>query len=51
MSLPSDAWRGIAAEDTDEASPGLSSFLRRRSRRLLRDLLRPHRAQACRDLL
>ena len=46
MSLPSDAWRGIAAEDTDEASPGLSSFLRRRSRRLLRDLLRPHRAQA-----
>jgi ATP-binding cassette subfamily B protein len=46
VSLPSDAWRGIAAEDTDEASPGLSSFLRRRSRRLLRDLLRPHRAQA-----
>ncbi|HMG64750.1 MAG TPA: ABC transporter ATP-binding protein [Streptosporangiaceae bacterium] len=46
MSQPSDAWRGIAAEDTDEASPGLSSFLRRRSRRLLRDLLRPHQAQA-----
>ncbi|HMH93564.1 MAG TPA: ABC transporter ATP-binding protein [Streptosporangiaceae bacterium] len=46
MSQPSDAWRGIAAEETDEASPGLSSFLRRRSRRLLRDLLRPHRAQA-----
>ncbi|HEX5294590.1 MAG TPA: ABC transporter ATP-binding protein [Streptosporangiaceae bacterium] len=46
MSQPSDAWRGIAAEDTDETSPGLSSFLRRRSRRLLRDLLRPHRAQA-----
>jgi ATP-binding cassette, subfamily B, bacterial len=46
VSQPSDAWRGIAAEDTDETSPGLSSFLRRRSRRLLRDLLRPHRAQA-----
>jgi ABC-type multidrug transport system fused ATPase/permease subunit len=46
VSQPSDAWRGIAAEDTDEASPGLSSFLRRRSRRLLRDLLRPHQAQA-----
>jgi ABC-type multidrug transport system fused ATPase/permease subunit len=47
VSQPSDAWRGIAAEDTDETSPGLSSFLRRRSRRLLRDLLRPHRTQAC----
>ena len=46
MSQPSDAWRGIAAEDADEVSPGLSSFLRRRSRRLLGDLLRPHRAQA-----
>ena len=46
MSQPSDAWRGIAAEDAEEVSPGLSSFLRRRSRRLLRDLLRPYRAQA-----
>jgi ATP-binding cassette, subfamily B, bacterial len=46
VSQPSDAWRGIAAEDADEVSPGLSSFLRRRSRRLLRDLLRPYRAQA-----
>jgi ABC-type multidrug transport system fused ATPase/permease subunit len=41
-----DAWRGIAAEDADDVSPGLSSFLRRRSRRLLRDLLRPYRWQA-----
>ncbi|HEY1616137.1 MAG TPA: ABC transporter ATP-binding protein, partial [Streptosporangiaceae bacterium] len=40
------AWRGIATEDAEEVSPGLSSFLRRRSRRLLWDLLRPHRAQA-----
>jgi ATP-binding cassette, subfamily B, bacterial len=41
---PSDAWRGIAAEETDEVSAGLASFLRRRSRRLLGELLRPHRA-------
>jgi ATP-binding cassette subfamily B protein len=42
---PVDAWRGIAAEETDEVSAGLSSFLRRRSRRLLKQLLRPHRVQ------
>ena len=46
MSQPADAWRGIAAEDAEEVSPGLSSFLRRRSRRLLRDLLRPYQARA-----
>jgi ATP-binding cassette, subfamily B, bacterial len=40
-----DAWRGIAAEDADDVSPGLSSFLRQRSRRLLGDLLRPHRVR------
>jgi ATP-binding cassette subfamily B protein len=43
---PTDAWRGIAAEETEEVSAGLSSFLRRRSRRLLADLLGPYRAQA-----
>jgi ATP-binding cassette subfamily B protein len=42
---PVEAWRGIAAEDAEDVSPGLSSFLRRRSRRLLRDLLAPHRRQ------
>ncbi|MGH3399140.1 MAG: ABC transporter ATP-binding protein, partial [Streptosporangiaceae bacterium] len=42
---PAEAWRGIAAEDADDVSPGLSSFLRHRSRRLLRDLLGPHRVQ------
>jgi ATP-binding cassette subfamily B protein len=42
---PAEAWRGIAAEDADDVSPGLSSFLRQRSRRLLRDLLGPHRVQ------
>jgi ATP-binding cassette, subfamily B, bacterial len=51
MSLPSDAWRGIATEQVDDVSPGLSSFLRRRSRRLLADLLRPYRAQALTILL
>jgi ATP-binding cassette, subfamily B, bacterial len=41
-----DAWRGIAAEDAEQVTASLSSFLRRRSRRLLLDLLRPHRVQA-----
>jgi len=40
------AWRGIAAEDAEEISPGLASLLRRRSRRLLADLFRPHRVRA-----
>ncbi|MGH3275422.1 MAG: ABC transporter ATP-binding protein [Streptosporangiaceae bacterium] len=46
MSQQAEAWRGIAAEDADDIAPGLSSFLRHRSRALLRDLLRPHRVQA-----
>ena len=37
------AWRGVAAEKTDEVSAGLAALLRERSRRLLGDLLRPHR--------
>jgi ATP-binding cassette, subfamily B, bacterial len=36
-------WRGVAGEDTDEVTASGSSFLRGRSRRLLGDLLRPHR--------
>jgi ATP-binding cassette subfamily B protein len=51
MSLPSDAWRGIATEQVDDVSPGLSSFLRRRSRRLLADLVRPYRVGAVTILL
>ncbi len=44
MSRPADgAWRGIAAEGADDISAGLSALLRRRSRHLLQDLLRPHR--------
>jgi ATP-binding cassette subfamily B protein len=46
MSQPADNWRGIAAEDAEDTAPGLSAFLRRRSRRLLRDLLRPYQARA-----
>ncbi len=37
------AWRGIGSEEADEVSKGLSLLLRRRSRALLADLLRPHR--------
>ena len=38
-----DAWRGVAAERADEVTAGLAALLRERSRRLLGDLLRPHR--------
>jgi ATP-binding cassette subfamily B protein len=41
--VTSDAWRGVAAEKADEVSAGLAALLRSRSRRLLGDLLRPHR--------
>jgi ABC-type multidrug transport system fused ATPase/permease subunit len=37
-----DRWRGVAAEDVDEPSPGLAGLLRSRSRRLLGSLVRPH---------
>ncbi len=41
---PVEAWRGVAAEQQeDEISGKLSTLLRRRSRRLLSGLLRPHR--------
>jgi ATP-binding cassette subfamily B protein len=36
-------WRGIAAEQVDDLPKGLALLLRRRSRALLADLLRPHR--------
>jgi ATP-binding cassette, subfamily B, bacterial len=46
VSQPAEAaWRGIAAEDADDISAGLSAMLRRRGRRLLQELLRPHRAR------
>jgi ABC-type multidrug transport system fused ATPase/permease subunit len=37
------AWRGIASEQVDDVSAPLAALLRRRSRRLLADLLAPHR--------
>jgi ATP-binding cassette, subfamily B, bacterial len=44
MSQPvAQSWRGIASEEAAEVSKGLSLLLRRRSRALLADLLRPHR--------
>ena len=38
-------WRGIATEDVDDLPSGAGVFLRARSRRLLGELLRPHRRQ------
>ncbi|WP_066946798.1 ABC transporter ATP-binding protein, partial [Microtetraspora fusca] len=38
-----DGWRGVAAEEQDQLSDRVSLLLRTRSRRLLGDLLRPHR--------
>ncbi len=43
--MTADAWRGIAAEDADQITGKLSALLRRRGRRLLTSLLRPHRGQ------
>jgi ABC-type multidrug transport system fused ATPase/permease subunit len=41
---PAEAWRGVAAEQQeDEITGKLSTLLRRRSRRLLSDLLRPYK--------
>jgi ATP-binding cassette, subfamily B, bacterial len=43
VSADTSAWRGVAAEKAEEVSAGLAALLRERSRRLLGDLLRPHR--------
>ena len=40
---PVEAWRGVASEQEDEISGKLGTLLRRRSRRLLADLLGPYR--------
>jgi ABC-type multidrug transport system fused ATPase/permease subunit len=40
---PAQSWRGVAAETADELSAPIEALLRKRSRRLLADLLRPHR--------
>jgi ABC-type multidrug transport system fused ATPase/permease subunit len=44
MSQEATGWRGVAAEDRDELPDRVSLLLRTRSRRLLYELLRPHRA-------
>ena len=43
MTTDAHSWRGVAAEKADEVTAGLAALLRERSRRLLGDLLRPHR--------
>jgi ABC-type multidrug transport system fused ATPase/permease subunit len=43
VSADVSSWRGVAAEKAEEVSAGLAALLRERSRRLLGDLLRPHR--------
>ena len=43
MSADVNAWRGVASEKAEDVSAGLAALLRERSRRLLADLLRPHR--------
>jgi ATP-binding cassette subfamily B protein len=43
VTTDANAWRGVAAEKADEVTAGLAALLRERSRRLLGDLLRPHR--------
>jgi ABC-type multidrug transport system fused ATPase/permease subunit len=37
------SWRGVTAEKAEDVDAGLAALLRARSRRLLGDLLRPHR--------
>jgi ABC-type multidrug transport system fused ATPase/permease subunit len=49
--ITAQAWRGIAAEDADEITASLAALLRTRGRRLLQDLLRPHRAWCAAILL
>ena len=43
--MTAETWQGIAAEDVDEVSSGLSALLRKRARKLLTALLRPYRRQ------
>ncbi|HEY2268565.1 MAG TPA: ABC transporter ATP-binding protein, partial [Streptosporangiaceae bacterium] len=43
MTVDANSWRGVATEKAEEVTAGLAALLRERSRRLLGDLLRPHR--------
>jgi ABC-type multidrug transport system fused ATPase/permease subunit len=46
-----DTWRGIAAEEAEQMTAGLTALLRVRARRLLVSLLRPQRARVIGTLL
>ncbi len=46
-----DRWRGVAVEDVDEVPAGVSRRLRRRSRELLTELVRPYRLRLALALL
>ncbi len=41
-----DSWRGVKAEEEEDVTGGLAGLLRTRSRRLLGDLIRPHKRAA-----
>ncbi len=41
--MTDQSWRGVATENADDLPPAAGVFLRARSRRLLGELLRPHR--------
>lgn len=43
--MTTTTWRGVASENKDDLPEDVSVLLRERSRRLLADLLRPHRRQ------
>ncbi|MCU1675194.1 MAG: transporter related, partial [Frankiales bacterium] len=43
MSVDVEAWRGVAAEGSEDLTTDTTVRLRARSRTLLRDLLRPHK--------
>ncbi|WP_157245860.1 ABC transporter ATP-binding protein [Nonomuraea typhae] len=45
MTVKTRSWRGVASEEQDELDEKVSVLLRERSRRLLGDLLKPHRKQ------
>ncbi|MFD9946187.1 ABC transporter ATP-binding protein [Nonomuraea sp. NPDC059023] len=45
MTTPTKAWRGVASEEQDELDEKVSVLLRERSRKLLGDLLKPHKKQ------
>ncbi|MFI6386511.1 ABC transporter ATP-binding protein [Nonomuraea sp. NPDC050547] len=45
MTTPAKAWRGVASEEQDELDDKVSVLLRERSRKLLGDLLKPHKKQ------